>query len=59
MTHEYRGPDPAEQFKGAVRHYKTLIVAAMEEGFTREEAIELLKVYGLFSIDSEMMGRSY
>ncbi len=48
-----------EQFRSAVGHYKLLIAAALEEGFTREEAIELLKIYGLFSIDSELTGISF
>ena len=48
-----------QQFRGAVGHYKLLIAVAMEEGFTRAEAIELLKIYGLLSIDSELMGMSF
>lgn len=59
MAYGYMRSDPVEQFRGAVGHYKLLIAAAMEEGFTREEDIELLKIYGLFSIDSELMGISF
>ncbi len=36
-----------------------MIAAAMEEGFTRAEAIELLKIYGLFGIESKLMGISF
>ena len=58
MSYGYMRPDPVDQFRNAIGHYKKLIDAAMEQGFTEDQAIELLKVYGLFSIDSNM-GSSY
>ena len=59
MAYGYMRPDPVEQFRGAVGHYKLLIDAAVAEGFPREEAIELFKIYGLLSIDSELKGISF
>lgn len=51
MSYGYMVPDPVEQFKSALGHYDKLICAAMEQGYTKDQAIELLKVYGIFSID--------
>lgn len=59
MAYGYMRSDPVEQFRGAVGHYKLLIAAAMEEGFTREEAIELIKVYALFDIVYKLDGISF
>lgn len=52
MAYGYMRPDPVEQFGGAVGHYKLLIAAAIEEGFTRAEAIELIKIWQLAGISS-------
>ena len=54
MAYGYQRPDPVQAFRNAVGHYKKLIAVAVEEGFTEDQAIELLKVYGLFSIESSM-----
>ena len=59
MAYGYMRSDSAEQFREAGRYDNTLITVAMEEGFTREEAIELLKVYGLSGINSELIKGSY
>ena len=44
MTYGYMRPDPVEQFKGALGYYSDFITAAVKMGYTKEEAIELLKV---------------
>ena len=54
MAYGYMRTDPAQAFRNAVEHYKKLIAVAVEEGFTEDQAIELLKVYGLFRIESSM-----
>lgn len=54
MAYGYMRQDPVEQFKDAVGHYGDLILAAMQMGYTEEEAIELLKVYALFSMASKL-----
>lgn len=54
MAYGYMRPDPVEAFRNALGHYEKLIAVAMEEGYTEDQAIELLKVYGLFSIDSDV-----
>ena len=52
MAYGYMRPDPVEQFRGAVGHYKLLIAVAIEEGFTRAEAIELINIWQLAGISS-------
>lgn len=54
MAYGYMRPDPVEQFKNAVGHYGDLILAAVQMGYTEEEAIELLKVYALFEMVSKL-----
>lgn len=54
MAYGYMRPDPVEQFKDAVGHYGDLILAAVQMGYTEEEAIELLKVYALFEMASKL-----
>ncbi len=54
MAYGYMRQDPVEQFKDAVGHYGDLILAAMQMGYTEEEAIELLKVYALFGMASKL-----
>lgn len=58
MAYGYMRPDPVEQFKNALGHYNKLILAAIEQGYTEDQAIELLKVYALFCIDSGVSGLS-
>ena len=54
MAYGYMRPDPVEQFKNAIGHYGDLILAAQMMGYTEEEAIELLKIYALFSVASNL-----
>ena len=42
--------EPIEAFKRSLGVYDQLISAAMEDGYTQEQAIELLKVWGLLSV---------
>lgn len=61
MAYGYQRPDPIDLFRNAVGHYKKLIDAAKEEGFTEEQAIELLKVYQLDTIgrNTGLIGGNY
>lgn len=59
MAYGYMRPDPVEQFRNTAGHYKLLISTAMEEGFTRAEAIELLKVYALSDVACKLDGISF
>ena len=52
MAYGYMRLDPVEQCKNALGYYDKLIAVAMEKGYTKDQAIELLKVYGLFGIES-------
>ncbi len=52
MAYGYMRLDPVEPFKNALGYYDKLIAVAMEKGYTKDQAIELLKVYGIFSIES-------
>lgn len=50
MAYGYQRVDPREVFRGSVKYQKELIEIAMEEGFTREEALQLLIVDQLDAI---------
>ncbi len=54
MAYGYHGPEPEEHFRRAIRHYKNLIVVAIKEGYTEEQAIELLKVWALTGIEDNI-----
>ncbi|WP_257419825.1 hypothetical protein [Enterocloster bolteae] len=47
-------PDPKEAFRNAIRYYGELIDIAVEEGYTEEQAMELLKVWALVGIESNV-----
>ncbi len=61
MAYGHMRPDPVELFKNTVGYYKKLIDATQAEGFTRQEAIELLKIYALCGIEDDLgsMGGSF
>lgn len=44
MGYGYMRPDPKEAFRNAILYYGELIDIAVEEGYTEEQAMELLKV---------------
>ena len=43
---------PLERFKSALEIYKEMITEAALQGYTRDQAIEILKVYMLADIKS-------
>lgn len=54
MGYGYMRPDPKEAFRNAIRYYGELIDIAVEEGYTEEQAMELLKVWALVGIESNV-----
>lgn len=61
MAYGYMRPEPIEVFRNWVKFQTKLIEVALEEGYTREEAIELLKVHHLDSISDNtgLIGGNY
>lgn len=58
MAYGYMRPDPVGLFRDWLRYQQRLIAVAMEEGYTRQEAIEMLKIHQLDSI-RDNIGGSY
>lgn len=54
MACGYMRPDPKEAFRNTIRYYRELIDIAVREGYTEEQAIELLKVWMLAGIESNV-----
>lgn len=54
MAYGYMRPDPKEAFRNVIRYYRELIDIAVDEGYTEEQAIELLKVWMLAGIESNV-----
>ena len=54
MAWGYTNTDPVKTFSNQVEFYAKLIQAAEAQGFTRQEAIELLKVDKLHAIADEI-----
>lgn len=52
MAYGYQRPDPKEQFRSWLRYQSELIVIAAQEGYTEEQAIEMLKAYYLAGIQT-------
>ena len=50
MSYMHNRPDPAEAFRNWLRYQTDLIAIAMKAGYTRDQAIEMLKVYTLEGI---------
>ena len=57
MVYGYRPSGPVELFYTRAGLYQELIKAAESQGFTREEALEILKIDALRSIASEIRDR--
>ncbi len=57
MAYGYRPSGPVELFYSRAGFYQELIKAAESQGFTREEALEILKIDALRSIASEIRDR--
>lgn len=51
MAYGYQRPDPKEAFRKGIRYYRELMDIAMEEGYTEDQAMELLKVWALTGIE--------
>lgn len=61
MAYGYNRPDPAEAFRSWLKYQAELITIAEQEGYTREQAIELLKAYTLRGIEDNtgLIGGNY
>ena len=59
MSYGYMRPDPVTLFADRAGFYRKLIEAAEKEGFTRQEAIEILKVDKLHIITEELANGNY
>ena len=57
MVRGYSRPDPVELFQNRAAGYLEMIEAAECQGFTRQEAIELLKIDALRLIQNELENR--
>lgn len=55
MVYGYHSP--VELFRSRAGFYQELIEAAESQGFTREEALEILKIDTLRSIENELGDR--
>lgn len=54
MAYRYNRPDPTKLFHDSCRHYRMLINIAVSEGFTEEQAIELIKINELEGINDSL-----
>lgn len=52
MAYGYQRPDPKNQFRSWLRYQSELLVIAAQEGYTEEQAIEMLKAYYLAGIQT-------
>lgn len=61
MAYGYQFVDPKETFRSWLRFQSELLVIAAQEGYTEEQAIEMLKIYHLSGIEDNtgMIGNSY
>lgn len=61
MAYGYQRPDPKDQFRSWLRFQSELIVIAAQEGYTEEQAIEMLKVHYLAGIhdNTGLIGGNY
>lgn len=61
MAYEYNRPDPADAFRNWLRFQSGLLIIATQEGYTEEQAIEMLKIYALEGIKTNtgLIGGNY
>ena len=61
MAYVLNRPDPVDAFRNWLRCQSKLIAVAEQEGYTREQAIELLKAYALNGIEdnTRLIGGNY
>lgn len=57
MSYGYQRSDPVKLFADRAGYYMQMIQAAEQQGFTRQEAIEILKVDNLHLIESAIGNR--
>ncbi len=57
MSYGYVPVDPVKVFRNTLGYYEGLIHAAMEAGYTKDQAIELLKVWALKGIEETIGSR--
>lgn len=56
MPYGYMRPDPVEIFRKQAAFYQQLIAVAETQGFTRQEAIEILKVAAMKEVEEALAG---
>lgn len=61
MAYEYNRPDPKDAFRNWLRFQSDLLIIATQEGYTEEQAIEMLKIYALEGIKTNtgLIGGNY
>lgn len=61
MAYKYQRPDPKEQFRSWLHYQSELFVVAAQEGYTEEQAIEMLKAYylSMIQVNTGCIGGSY
>ena len=61
MAYGYNRPDPKESFRNWLRFQSDLLMIATQEGYTEEQAIEILKIYALegIKINTGLIGGNY
>ena len=61
MAYGYNRPNPADAFRNWLRFQSDLLIIATQEGYTEEQAIEMLKIYALEGIKTNtgLIGGNY
>ncbi|GLB33031.1 hypothetical protein LAD12857_49540 [Lacrimispora amygdalina] len=61
MAYGYNRPDPVDVFRNWLRYQSDLIVIATQEGYTEDQAIEMLKIYALegIKVNTGLIGGNY
>lgn len=57
MSYGYMRPDPVKVFRNTLEYYEKLIDEAVKMGYTKDQAIELLKVWALEGIEDTIGSR--
>ena len=61
MAYSYNRPNPVDAFRNWLHYQSDLIVIATQEGYTEDQAIEMLKIYALEGIKTNtgLIGGNY
>lgn len=61
MAYSYNRPDPKEAFRNWLRFQSELILVAVQEGYSEDQAIEMIKIYALEGIkcNTGLIGGNY